>query len=82
MNRQIEIIPCDVMQAIASYDWPGNVRELKNFIERSVILSPEGADKTRGSVFNPRPQSHPAGKRAQEVVRRRSIDSSREQLVS
>lgn len=42
MNRQIEVIPSDVMQALASYDWPGNVRELKNFIERSVILSPDG----------------------------------------
>jgi formate hydrogenlyase transcriptional activator len=42
MNRQIEVIPSEVMQALASYDWPGNVRELKNFIERSVILSPDG----------------------------------------
>lgn len=46
MKRQIEVIPTEVMQALASYDWPGNVRELQNFMERSVILSPDG-------VFSP-----------------------------
>jgi formate hydrogenlyase transcriptional activator len=42
MNKQIETIPPETMQALASWEWPGNVRELENFIERSVILS-EGA---------------------------------------
>jgi transcriptional regulator with GAF, ATPase, and Fis domain len=40
MNRQIEIIPPEIMQALARWRWPGNVRELENFMERSVILSP------------------------------------------
>jgi transcriptional regulator with GAF, ATPase, and Fis domain len=40
MNRTIERIPTEVMQALVSWVWPGNVRELENFIERSVILSP------------------------------------------
>jgi formate hydrogenlyase transcriptional activator len=40
MNRRIESIPDDVMEALVSYSWPGNVRELQNFIERAVILSP------------------------------------------
>jgi formate hydrogenlyase transcriptional activator len=39
MNKQIEAIPDDVMEAMARYEWPGNIRELQNFIERSVILS-------------------------------------------
>ncbi|HEX4426797.1 MAG TPA: sigma 54-interacting transcriptional regulator, partial [Terriglobales bacterium] len=39
MNKQIEIIPTETMQALSSWEWPGNVRELENFIERSVILS-------------------------------------------
>jgi len=39
MDRKIEKIPSDTMQALASWPWPGNVRELENFIERSVILS-------------------------------------------
>jgi formate hydrogenlyase transcriptional activator len=40
MNKQIETIPVEVMKAFAAYTWPGNIRELRNFIERSVILSP------------------------------------------
>jgi formate hydrogenlyase transcriptional activator len=39
MNRQIETIPTEVMQALKEWYWPGNVRELKNFLERAVILT-------------------------------------------
>jgi formate hydrogenlyase transcriptional activator len=39
LDRRIEMIPADVMQALTHWHWPGNVRELENFIERSVILS-------------------------------------------
>jgi PAS domain S-box-containing protein len=39
MNRQIDKIPTETMDALTSWRWPGNVRELENFIERSVILS-------------------------------------------
>ncbi|MBS1874843.1 MAG: sigma 54-interacting transcriptional regulator [Acidobacteria bacterium] len=39
MNRHIETIPTDVMNALVRYPWPGNVRELENLIERAVILS-------------------------------------------
>ena len=45
MNKKIESIPTETIQALESYQWPGNVRELENFIERSVIL-------TAGSVLN------------------------------
>jgi formate hydrogenlyase transcriptional activator len=40
MNKRIEEIPSDTMDALVRYPWPGNVRELQNFIERAVILSP------------------------------------------
>lgn len=40
MNRSIEAIPPETMNALAKWRWPGNVRELENFIERSLILSP------------------------------------------
>ncbi|HEY6763905.1 MAG TPA: sigma 54-interacting transcriptional regulator [Candidatus Sulfotelmatobacter sp.] len=42
MDRHIESIPAETMDALMRYPWPGNVRELENLIERSVILS-EGA---------------------------------------
>jgi transcriptional regulator with GAF, ATPase, and Fis domain len=40
MNRRVETIPAETMEAPMRYEWPGNVRELQNFIERAVILSP------------------------------------------
>ena len=45
MNRRIETIPSEAMEALANWNWPGNVRELENLIERAVIL-------TRGSVLH------------------------------
>ena len=39
MDKRIEIIPKETMNALVRWEWPGNVRELENFIERSVILS-------------------------------------------
>jgi len=40
MNRQVEVIPTETLEALRSYPWPGNVRELANLIERAMILSP------------------------------------------
>jgi formate hydrogenlyase transcriptional activator len=39
MDRVIETIPTETMNALMHWGWPGNVRELENFIERSVILT-------------------------------------------
>jgi formate hydrogenlyase transcriptional activator len=39
MDRHIETVPEETMNALTNWHWPGNVRELENFIERSVILS-------------------------------------------
>jgi formate hydrogenlyase transcriptional activator len=39
MNKRIETIPAEALQALCGYPWPGNIRELENVIERSVILS-------------------------------------------
>ncbi len=39
MNRTIETIPSETMEALTRYRWPGNIRELQNVIERAVILS-------------------------------------------
>jgi formate hydrogenlyase transcriptional activator len=40
MNKRIDQIPTETMDALVRYRWPGNIRELQNFIERAVILSP------------------------------------------
>src|SRR4051794_28370219 len=41
MNKQIDVIPDDVMTVLKTHNWPGNIRELQNVIERAVVLSPE-----------------------------------------
>jgi formate hydrogenlyase transcriptional activator len=40
MDKRIEVIPRETMEALVRYPWPGNIRELQNFVERAVILSP------------------------------------------
>jgi len=46
LNKVIDVIPSETMDAMVAYDWPGNVRQLQNFIEHGVIVS-------RGFVFEP-----------------------------
>lgn len=46
MNKIVETISPETMEAIVAYDWPGNIRQLQNFIERGVIVS-------RGPEFRP-----------------------------
>jgi formate hydrogenlyase transcriptional activator len=40
LNKHIDSIPSETMNAFLRYGWPGNIRELQNVIERAVILSP------------------------------------------
>jgi formate hydrogenlyase transcriptional activator len=40
LNKTVEYVPADVMEALTNYAWPGNIRELENLIERAVLLSP------------------------------------------
>jgi DNA-binding NtrC family response regulator len=47
MQKRIDEIPVEAMNALSGYSWPGNIRELQNFIERSVIL-------TTGNILRPR----------------------------
>jgi formate hydrogenlyase transcriptional activator len=46
MNKMVEDIPSETMEAMVAYDWPGNTRQLQNFIEHGVIVS-------QGRVFQP-----------------------------
>jgi formate hydrogenlyase transcriptional activator len=45
LNRHIETVPTEAMNALTAWSWPGNVRELENLMERSVILSEGNALK-------------------------------------
>ncbi|HUA19388.1 MAG TPA: sigma 54-interacting transcriptional regulator [Bryobacteraceae bacterium] len=47
MNKAIDEIPEQVLEALCQHDWPGNIRELQNFIERAVVM-------TEGRVLRPR----------------------------
>jgi formate hydrogenlyase transcriptional activator len=42
MNRQVENILPEDMEALVHHGWPGNVRELQNIVERSMIVSAGG----------------------------------------
>jgi formate hydrogenlyase transcriptional activator len=47
MNKRIETVSDDAMEALYHYRRPGNTRELQNFIELAVILA-------RGNVLESR----------------------------
>jgi formate hydrogenlyase transcriptional activator len=53
MNKRIDVIPPQTMDALVRYPWPGNVRELQNFIERAVILSPHSVLRAPTSELEP-----------------------------
>jgi formate hydrogenlyase transcriptional activator len=53
MNKGIDEIPSETMEALIRYRWPGNVRELQNFIERAVILSPHTVLRAPTSELEP-----------------------------
>jgi formate hydrogenlyase transcriptional activator len=53
MNKRIDEIPSETMDALIRYRWPGNVRELQNFIERAIILSPHTVLRAPTSELEP-----------------------------
>jgi formate hydrogenlyase transcriptional activator len=40
LDKTVEYVPAEAMDALVRYSWPGNIRELENLIERAVLLSP------------------------------------------
>ena len=53
MDKKIDQIPTETMDALVRYRWPGNVRELQNFVERAVILSPHAILRAPISELEP-----------------------------
>src|SRR6202789_4045645 len=53
MNKKVDTIPSETMDALVRYRWPGNVRELQYFIERAVILSPHTVLRAPTSELEP-----------------------------
>jgi formate hydrogenlyase transcriptional activator len=53
MNKRIDVIPAETLDALVRYPWPGNVRELQNFVERAVILSPLSTLRAPTSELEP-----------------------------
>jgi len=60
MNKTIEAISSETMQALCQYHWPGNIRELQNVIERAVILSSGPSLKVPVTELQPRTAPVPA----------------------
>jgi formate hydrogenlyase transcriptional activator len=42
MNKTIDAISSETMEALTRYPWPGNIRELQNVIERAVVVYEKG----------------------------------------
>jgi formate hydrogenlyase transcriptional activator len=59
MNRTIETISSETMNALCHYRWPGNIRELQNVIERAVILSSGPTLNVPVADIHPRSTSAP-----------------------
>jgi formate hydrogenlyase transcriptional activator len=58
LNRDIDLVPTETLDALRRHSWPGNIRELENVIQRAVILS-TGARLTLPPIpLEPCPQSH------------------------
>ena len=59
MNRDIDLIPKETLDALRRHPWSGNVRELENVIQRAVILSTGGRLTLPPILVEPAPQSPP-----------------------
>lgn len=73
MNRHVESIPTETMNALLEWPWPGNVRELENLMERSVILS-------RGSTLHV-PLSELGAPAGSETAADHTLDNAERQHI-
>jgi formate hydrogenlyase transcriptional activator len=69
LNKIVDAISSETMQALARYPWPGNIRELQNVIERSVVIHEKGKLLVKkswlaGESFSPIGVTHTPFKRS------------------
>jgi DNA-binding NtrC family response regulator len=69
MNKAIDAIPSETMEALTRYSWPGNIRELQNVIERAVVVHEKGDLSVKKSwlsreCFHNESATHPLLKRS------------------
>jgi len=75
LNKEIDTIPEEVMEALKFHDWPGNIRELQNFIERAVVLS-------QGTVLRPTlPELRQMTKQATGAAAQTFAEASRDHIL-
>jgi formate hydrogenlyase transcriptional activator len=63
MNKTIDAISPETIEALVRYPWPGNIRELQNIIERSVVIYEQGKLTVKKSwlcreCFHSNPPAH------------------------
>lgn len=72
MNKNIEGISPETMQALTRYRWPGNIRELQNVIERSVVVYEKGALSVKKSWLSR--ESFPTDPATQPLFKRSAME--------
>src|SRR5579864_7224969 len=90
MNKRIESIPSETMNALCEYHWPGNIRELQNVIERAVILSSGPvlrvvlSDLKNNGALMPAPENTKSASRAENLgsMQRVLEETERKQILA
>ena len=79
MNKTVEAISSETMEALIQYPWPGNIRELQNVIERSVVIHQKGDLSVKTCCVSQglfhQPATHQTFKRS-AIEDRRMIDAA------
>jgi formate hydrogenlyase transcriptional activator len=77
MNKEIDAISFETMEALTRYSWPGNIRELQNVIERAVVVYEKGDLSVKKSWLS-RERFH--SESATQPLFRRSATEDREMI--
>jgi formate hydrogenlyase transcriptional activator len=81
MNRNIESIPSETMNALSGWSWPGNVRELENLMERSVIVSEGPVLRVPLTELQGDPHAPTAADRGSASTADHSLDNAERQHI-